>query len=1259
MTTFKRINLRVAAGKLLLVLLVVWAPALQAMAASIPQPVVAIHVSELTQNLEELPAVAPTPTGTGTTGYQWWYTTWRYFVAHTSLQEALTSDGTPYVLISDSDIMAGKLRNSDGTPRYPILISLAAEAINDSEVSPLREYVNAGGFLFVGSSSFTRRPDGSQRGDFALATEMGLHMNYTTPSASNDWNWYGNSRFTKAGSHRLTNHLPSGTLVWSGPFAGEEIPWGVSPTHVAHQMHLAWRVSSSAATVLASGIAGPLLTVNTYGQGQIIFLGSFQPLIGHGASDPTMYSYLIFRRAIEWAFENFKLPLARLSPWQYPYDAAFMVRHDFENSQTSIKSILDSARYEQSVGARGEYYFCTGALRDEMKGDAATVADLRSAVSSYGAIIGSHNGGLKNPINLQLTQTDYDYWHWGPDEVLDSAPVGYANGSAYAKASMLQSFTDIDGWLAGLDNGRNGCGLSNTCPRTWVSPYLNSTREGSRQLLETLSVQTSGEQKLCPFPSRSLSTQTAGKRYIPISLPVSDWFVGILVAQSTEGHTVDSIRAAVDFYRQFGGLINFYGHASSNNAAVQQEYVRYGSGLTQLWLSNSIQVADWWRKRGTATVSPSATLSDGAYVINLAVSGASDPDTAVELIVPALYSGSPMIYLNGQLAATDQYRNTVGGVLKIRVGTSVTSVRVQNNVNIAPVAVSDSYSTRTNTALSVAAPGVLANDSDPNGDTLTAQKVSNPYHGILVLSSNGSFTYTPASGYAGSDSFSYRAGDGSLSSATASVSITVSANHAPVATADSYSLNQDTVLNVVAPGVLGNDSDPDGNTITAQLVSSPSHGALVLNSNGSFAYTPASGYTGSDSFSYRASDGSLTSSSVTVTLTVTPVNHAPVATANSYSLNQDTVLNVAAPGVLGNDSDPDGNTITAQLVSSPSHGTLVLNSNGSFTYTPASGYTGSDSFSYRASDGSLTSSSATVTLTVTPVNHAPVATADSYSLNQDTVLNVAAPGVLGNDSDPDGNTITAQLVSSPSHGALVLNSNGSFAYTPASGYTGSDSFSYRASDGSLVSSSATVSLTVNAVSSSLLFSDDFIRSSGDDPLAPWSLVSGTWNIIDGLLQGNGSSVSYSYLYTVPDASWSDYAVEATLKFSTSAFGGGIGGRLDPATGSHYGAWIYPDNSIGGSNMLKLVKFRSWNLWSGVPMQQVSLGSVGTGWHTLKLVFSGTRIQVYYDGALKIDLSDNGFDGRAPYSSGGISTDLWTYTSSYLMSIDKISVSRLP
>ena len=250
-------------------------------------------------------------------------------------------------------------------------------------------------------------------------------------------------------------------------------------------------------------------------------------------------------------------------------------------------------------------------------------------------------------------------------------------------------------------------------------------------------------------------------------------------------------------------------------------------------------------------------------------------------------------------------------------------------------------------------------------------------------------------------------------------------------------------------------------------------------------------------------------------------------------------------------------------------------------------------------------------------------------------------------------------MSTPSHGTLVLNSNGSFSYTPASGYTGSDSFSYRASDGSLTSATATVSLTVNPVSSSLLFSDDFSRNSGDDPLAPWTLASGTWNMVDGLLLGSGSSVSYSYLYAVPDAGWSDYVVEATLKFSSSAFGGGIGGRLDPATGTHYGAWIYPDNSIGGSNVLKLVKFRSWTLWSGVPMQQVSLGSVGTGWHTLKMVFNGSRIQVYYDGALKIDVTDSGFDGRAPYSSGGISADLWTYTSSFLMSLDQISVSSLP
>jgi len=341
---------------------------------------------------------------------------------------------------------------------------------------------------------------------------------------------------------------------------------------------------------------------------------------------------------------------------------------------------------------------------------------------------------------------------------------------------------------------------------------------------------------------------------------------------------------------------------------------------------------------------------------------------------------------------------------------------------------------------------------------------SGPSHGTLTRNANGSFTYTPAASYNGSDSFTYQASDGTLVSNLATVTITVTAvNDAPAAVADAYSTDEDTGLTVAAPGVLANDSDPDGDTLTAVAGSGPSHGTLTRNANGSFTYTPAANYSGSDSFTYRASDGTLTSGLATVTITVGAVNDAPTATADAYATDEDTALMVAAPGVLGNDSDPDGTTLTAVLASGPAHGTLTLNTDGSFTYTPAVNYNGGDSFTYRASDGSLESTVATVTLTVTAVNDAPVATDDAYSTAEDTALTVAAPGALGNDSDPDHNPLSAVLVSGPSHGTLTLNPDGSFTYTPTTNHTGSDSFTYQASDGTLASELATVTLTVTAV----------------------------------------------------------------------------------------------------------------------------------------------------------------------------------------------------
>jgi VCBS repeat-containing protein len=263
--------------------------------------------------------------------------------------------------------------------------------------------------------------------------------------------------------------------------------------------------------------------------------------------------------------------------------------------------------------------------------------------------------------------------------------------------------------------------------------------------------------------------------------------------------------------------------------------------------------------------------------------------------------------------------------------------------------------------------------------------------------------------------------------------------------------------------VLGNDSDIDGDSLAVVVVTGPSHGTLSLNADGSFAYTPNANFNGDDAFIYRASDGSLESDAVTVNITVNPVNDAPVAAGDAYSTDEDTALNVGTPGVLGNDSDVDGDALTAVLVAGPSHGTLTLNADGSFIYAPNANFNGSDAFTYKASDGSLESDAATVSITVRSVNDAPVASADEYSTDEDLVLNVAAPGVLGNDSDIDGDSLAVVVVTGPSHGTLTLNGDGSFAYTPAANYYGEDSFSYMANDGTADSDAATVSITVSPV----------------------------------------------------------------------------------------------------------------------------------------------------------------------------------------------------
>jgi hypothetical protein len=205
-------------------------------------------------------------------------------------------------------------------------------------------------------------------------------------------------------------------------------------------------------------------------------------------------------------------------------------------------------------------------------------------------------------------------------------------------------------------------------------------------------------------------------------------------------------------------------------------------------------------------------------------------------------------------------------------------------------------------------------------------------------------------------------------------------------------------------------------------------------------------------------------------------NAIPVARSDDYATNEDVVLNVPAPGVLGNDTDADGNPLRATLQSGTSFGTLSLNANGSFKYTPRANFSGSDEFTYIASDGRGGTATAAVTLSVNP--DVPVATGDTWTTPVGTMLTVAAPGVLGNDIDVDGDALRAELVTGPAYGSLALAADGSFSYTPIAGFDGVDGFTYRADDGVTASPAAQVSIGVGGpVSTSFTaVADAFVKS---------------------------------------------------------------------------------------------------------------------------------------------------------------------------------------
>ena len=367
----------------------------------------------------------------------------------------------------------------------------------------------------------------------------------------------------------------------------------------------------------------------------------------------------------------------------------------------------------------------------------------------------------------------------------------------------------------------------------------------------------------------------------------------------------------------------------------------------------------------------------------------------------------------------------------------------------------DGFSTVGDTVLSRdAATGLLANDQ--TGDAGVAALASGPANGAVTVEPDGAFVYTPNAGFVGTDSFTYTLTDGAGAdqrqvTGTATVTVT-QPNRKPAAAGSLPGTSEDTQRTLTRAQVLAAVDDPDGDPLTLVGIAAAAAGIggnVADHGDGTFTYTPPADASGSATLDVTVDDGS---GPVTLTLglQVSAVNDAPIANDDGiYSVGFQSALAVdAAGGLLQNDTDVEGLAGAAlTLEAAPALGSVSLNPDGSFTYTPNAGASGTDTFTYRLTDADGADDVGTVTLQIAADQRAPLSAGnDGFSTVGDTVLSRdAATGLLANDQTGDAGV--AALASGPANGAVTVEPDGAFVYTPNAGFVGTDSFTYTLTDG--------------------------------------------------------------------------------------------------------------------------------------------------------------------------------------------------------------------
>lgn len=384
---------------------------------------------------------------------------------------------------------------------------------------------------------------------------------------------------------------------------------------------------------------------------------------------------------------------------------------------------------------------------------------------------------------------------------------------------------------------------------------------------------------------------------------------------------------------------------------------------------------------------------------------------------------------------TERFDYTVfdgGRTAEARVTITVTSI------NDAPSAVNDTFTLPRN-ATNYLVP-VLDNDVDPDAVTLTITATTTPAHGTLTVDVTGTeVRYTAASGYSGTDTFEYTIEDELGLSDTAAVTLTIDAglNSVPVAVADLVTLSEDSAGRVV--NVLSNDEGLNDTPVIVTVVSGPTHGTAEVQGDNTVLYVPAPEYSGVDAFQYSVTDADGESSTADVNLTVSPVDDTPVASADTVTTAEDTVVSIA---VLDNDRGLGDGSLVVTILTPSAYGAAVVEDDNTVTFEPAADYFGQTIIVYSVTDGEQ-SSTAAVTIVVTPVADAPDAVADAAATRPGAAVDI---DVLANDSDADHDTLVVSAVSEPANGTASM-VDGKVRYVPADGFEGTDELEYTIDDG--------------------------------------------------------------------------------------------------------------------------------------------------------------------------------------------------------------------